>query len=146
MYIRRNLLYADIPTHCGKIYSFACLDVLAREINLSPVHKKVGYLLIPEDNTFWLGGRPISHKILYAEIVANVLIADIEILQTRSGHFLKDHMKDFIFRPQATFFETDHSFFSIQNFYSITAIKSNCDSFNSYSVLWSEYLTSNGYR
>jgi hypothetical protein len=142
MYLKRTLLYANVPTNCGKTYSILCLKSLADELNKGDSSTRRGYLFNPETAEGWQVERYMSHRVLFAWVDGNELKADIESLDTIYGQYLETHQREYVFRPYATFFETDVLFVDLQEFYVTTAIPIKYDIFNSISVLWREFISS----
>jgi hypothetical protein len=142
MLFTRTILYANTPTYSGMTYTLACILSLEKELNIIPDDKKVGCILAPFNNHFCEDFRYDSHRITMVRVEANELIVECETLETEGGNYLETHMKEFVFRPQASYYETDNHYVFLRHFFSINAIHSEDDSFNSFQVLWKEYATS----
>ncbi len=141
MFIKRNILYADRPTLCGKLFTITCLNSLAKEINES-VNKRYGYTFDSTGSYFYTNYFNLSHHIDFVFIEGITLVAQIEILGNKSGVYLENHLHEYVFRPQATFYESNEMFFSIRHLSAMTAIKIDNDCYSSLDVMWMEHLAS----
>jgi hypothetical protein len=141
MRIVRNLLYADIPLMSGRVYSITCLRSLAIEINKSRKNG-LAHTAVSTKEGFELS-RKQTYKILNVAIERNVLLADIDIFDTTEGKYLYHNIDHFVFRPFATYFEGVKSCFTIKDYYGSCAMEKDCDEYNSFKVMWLEFLAAN---
>jgi hypothetical protein len=137
MQMIRKLLFADTPTHCGKVFSLISLETLAKCINSDNAHR-LGYVIMGDEIVAENGGKQASHRVLWATVQSNILVAGIETLDSPAGQYLANNSGNFIFRPMVDFFEASDHFSFTSFYYGINALAPSLDFHNSFRVMWQD--------
>jgi hypothetical protein len=82
--------------------------------------------------------NPVSHRVLWATVQENVLVACIETLDSPTGQYLANNNGNFIFRPMVEFLEADDHFSFTSVYYGINALNPSLDCHDSFRVMWLE--------
>lgn len=82
-----NVIAADTPNKNNRVYSMELLYEIVRQFKTLPPRTVMGQMGMSNDAKIHLAD--VSHLVTDLRVVENRLVADIELLGTRGGRFLK---------------------------------------------------------